>query len=605
MHGHLQTSRTGRVRYPPLAFWLSETKVHDKQGGAVAIARPAALPHAKSTKPQPASQTVPDKRHGNRQHTSSEQPAVPSKSTGKPAAAADDVATEAPTQPSTQVTASSPAHTAKARAAAVSPGRVKHKPPAASQPARSAKACLKKQPDAASNDPATQVQQAECAANAGGALPGSMQVPGIDLSAATAAAAACADPFAASAALAAAVATAKGPGAARLRACGICKHCLKPSLRKACLVLKALKEALAGGQTATACHSNEAAQHSKAGKACQRSTAGKAAQSNATAAAEQSDEVSECTQAGTTGKAFNTKAVKSAAAAAAVEGVKGVKTGKAKAASRKRHRQEDTEESECITVPSTSAGDTAEVSQRSQTSSESSDVSEQVQPKRKSLPVKRADGKVSCGTGSVDVAGRKLYKRNKAVLDDPSSDVKLTKHKGQGKRKQAASGQVAAVEARAGIAAGSKVSKGSIPNRKASTSKGPAGGPAKAGASLTGEQPKAAAAGKASRHRARPAATDQGASPVQFLAIEGVEAEEQQAAEALQCLSQSSQGQPHDSHASLQRNQAPAASEQLPKATASSCRNARPMQRSLADVLQHSEPTTGEPSCVSRSASAA
>lgn len=47
----LQTSRRGRVRYPPLAFWMQETKVHDKHGGAVAIQRaapsPATLAHPK------------------------------------------------------------------------------------------------------------------------------------------------------------------------------------------------------------------------------------------------------------------------------------------------------------------------------------------------------------------------------------------------------------------------------------------------------------------------------------------------------------------------------------------------------------------------------
>lgn len=39
------------MRYPPLAFWMQETKVHDKHGGAIAIQRPApspvSLPHSK------------------------------------------------------------------------------------------------------------------------------------------------------------------------------------------------------------------------------------------------------------------------------------------------------------------------------------------------------------------------------------------------------------------------------------------------------------------------------------------------------------------------------------------------------------------------------
>lgn len=52
----LQTSRRGRVRYPPLAFWMHETKVHDKQGGAIAIQRPAPSP-APPTHPKPPPHT--------------------------------------------------------------------------------------------------------------------------------------------------------------------------------------------------------------------------------------------------------------------------------------------------------------------------------------------------------------------------------------------------------------------------------------------------------------------------------------------------------------------------------------------------------------------
>ena len=51
----MQTSRSGRVRYPPLAFWMCETKVHDRLGGAIAIERPGSNRHppAHPTPPQP------------------------------------------------------------------------------------------------------------------------------------------------------------------------------------------------------------------------------------------------------------------------------------------------------------------------------------------------------------------------------------------------------------------------------------------------------------------------------------------------------------------------------------------------------------------------
>ncbi len=51
----MQTSRSGRVRYPPLAFWMRETKVHDKLGGAIAIERPgsSSTPPAHPKPPQP------------------------------------------------------------------------------------------------------------------------------------------------------------------------------------------------------------------------------------------------------------------------------------------------------------------------------------------------------------------------------------------------------------------------------------------------------------------------------------------------------------------------------------------------------------------------
>ena len=50
-----QTSRSGRVRYPPLAFWMRETKVHDKLGGAIAIERPggSSTPPTHPKPPQP------------------------------------------------------------------------------------------------------------------------------------------------------------------------------------------------------------------------------------------------------------------------------------------------------------------------------------------------------------------------------------------------------------------------------------------------------------------------------------------------------------------------------------------------------------------------
>ncbi|DBB06669.1 TPA: hypothetical protein ACH3X1_012180 [Trebouxia sp. C0004] len=54
--GLYETSRSGRVRYPPLAFWMRETKVHDKLGGAFAIERPggSCTPPTHPKPPQPA-----------------------------------------------------------------------------------------------------------------------------------------------------------------------------------------------------------------------------------------------------------------------------------------------------------------------------------------------------------------------------------------------------------------------------------------------------------------------------------------------------------------------------------------------------------------------
>ena len=54
----MQTSRSGRVRYPPLAFWMRETKVHDKLGGAIAIERPGGS-CAPSTHPKPPQSPAP------------------------------------------------------------------------------------------------------------------------------------------------------------------------------------------------------------------------------------------------------------------------------------------------------------------------------------------------------------------------------------------------------------------------------------------------------------------------------------------------------------------------------------------------------------------
>ncbi|KAL0031794.1 hypothetical protein WJX79_007784 [Trebouxia sp. C0005] len=53
--GLYETSRSGRVRYPPLAFWMRETKVHDKLGGAIAIERPGGncTPPTHPKPPQP------------------------------------------------------------------------------------------------------------------------------------------------------------------------------------------------------------------------------------------------------------------------------------------------------------------------------------------------------------------------------------------------------------------------------------------------------------------------------------------------------------------------------------------------------------------------
>ena len=85
-----QTSRSGRVRYPPLAFWMRETKVHDKLGGAIAIERPGGSstppPHPKPPQPPAPALTRTQSRTGPSQSQVKAQTQPQAKSQAKPQA---------------------------------------------------------------------------------------------------------------------------------------------------------------------------------------------------------------------------------------------------------------------------------------------------------------------------------------------------------------------------------------------------------------------------------------------------------------------------------------------------------------------------------------
>ena len=581
MHGCLQTSRTGRVRYPPLAFWMSETKVHDKHGGAIAITRPtaparSALPlPPKAAKPQPASQAGPAKRsHSTRQQTSAAQQAVASHSAGKPAFAPHCAS---PTQPHSKGIAAGPAHAAKAQASAASPTRGKQQPAGAPEPARSA--LCRQQRDAVTQD-----SQGTASLDLGSA-PTSTQRPGMDLSAANVAVAACADPAAAAAALAAAVATAGELGKGQLRACGSCKHCLRPSLRKACLVLKAFRTAL--GQI-DARHSGRASQHSqapKAGKACQSpgkaavaegsvkasQPAGKAAKPAGTGAVE-----------GQPGKALPPKAVgiaPSAGRSVKPANQRAVSTAADSAQTQSRSRKRPRPEEDCAaddtSIDGLSHGQAATASQEYDSSSESSEASGQH---------RRLAGQVG-GKRSVKVhvANRSRTYRQPASGQDAA---KSSKQKCRNQNDKAASKQAVPSSSKGKSAKAKAEGKkpGSKGTRQASglgTEEDHASMSDDAVPSLSKQQVSCAAGKKARTASAKSGA--QASTPERGVARTGPESEERQAAEALQSLSRSPQRQLPQSEASLQSDRT---QTEASEAAASHHRHSSLPEANPAEALQ-------------------
>lgn len=530
---------------------MSETKVHDKHGGAVAIARPTAPATARSAgplppkaaKPQPASQAGPAKRsHSTRQQVSAAQQAVASYSAGKPAVAPHCAS---PTQPRGKGVAAGPAHAAKARASAASPSRGKQQPAGAPEPPRSA--LCRQQKDAVTQD-----SQGTASLDLGSA-PTSTQLPGLDLSAANVAVAACADPAAAAAALAAAVAAAGELGKGQLRACGSCKHCLRPSLRKACLVLKAFRTAL--GQI-DARHSGRASQHNqapKASKACQSpgkaavaegsvkasQPAGKAAKPAGTAAVE--GQIRKALQPKAVGTARSAgRSVKPANQGAASTAADSAQT---KSTSRKRPRPEKDCAVDDTSIDGLSHSQAATASQESDSSSESSEASGQHR-----WLAGQVGGKRSV---KVHVANRPGTHRQPGSGQDA---VKSSKHKSQKQNAKAASKQAVPSSSKG------KSAKAKAEGKKAG-SKGTrqASGPGiEDHASMSddavpghSQQQLSCAAGK----KAKTATANCGAqasSPDRGAARKGLESEERQAAEALQSLSRSPQRQLPQSEASLQ-----------------------------------------------------
>lgn len=182
----LQTSRLGRVRYPPLAFWMSETKVHDKQGGAVAIARPAALQRPpKPEKAAPVSQPAASQRPSESKRR---------QATAQPAAALQTAAIIS------QAAAAEPSSGTKIISKAAS-----------------------KQDRALQQEDPGAVTAVTCPAGLH-----AVSSPGIKA--------------------AAKLSVAKGqhavPAKTKWQRCGTCKSCLMPRSKQACLTIKAQKEAL-------------------------------------------------------------------------------------------------------------------------------------------------------------------------------------------------------------------------------------------------------------------------------------------------------------------------------------------------------------------------
>ena len=287
----MQTSRSGRIRYKPLAFWMRETKVHDKQGGAIAIQRPAGT-QTPPLQPKPTHPSQPGAcplGHAHSKPLPASQPKLPSQSqlTSQLAPLLQD--SQAETQSESHSQAEPPAykctddepvsrklqkqlpvqHSRRHRAATLPhTAPVPQDPPSppfpypilAGKGATVSKATLgpgsKQHKAESTGQPGMQEQAtAKQKTSAKGAAPKAETMTSGSLCAETVARAAAKKKSKAVAALgvhtsseapsaAAAAISASAAGSGKLHKCGTCKTCMQPQLKKGCMVLKAVRDQL-------------------------------------------------------------------------------------------------------------------------------------------------------------------------------------------------------------------------------------------------------------------------------------------------------------------------------------------------------------------------
>ena len=291
----MQTSRSGRIRYKPLAFWMRETKVHDKQGGAIAIQRPAGT-QTPPLQPKPTHPSQPGAcplGHAHSKPLPASQPKLASQSQLSSQLAPRLQDSEAETQSESHSQAEPPAyectddepvsrklqkqlsvqHSRRHRAAilphtapvpqdppsppfpypilagkgatvskaTVGPGSKQHKAESTGQPAVStgqpgmqeqATANRKTSAKGATSKPETMTSGPLCAQTVARAAAKKKSKIVAALGVDTSSEA----PSAAAAVSAA--------GSGKLHKCGTCKTCMQPQLKKGCMVLKALRDQL-------------------------------------------------------------------------------------------------------------------------------------------------------------------------------------------------------------------------------------------------------------------------------------------------------------------------------------------------------------------------
>ena len=292
----MQTSRSGRIRYKPLAFWMRETKVHDKQGGAIAIQRPAGT-QTPPLQPKPTHPSQPGAcplGHAHSKPLPASQPKLPSQSQLSSQLAPRLQDSEAETQSESHSQAEPPAyectddepvsrklqkqlpvqHSRRHRAATLPhTAPVLQDPPSPPFPypilagkgatvskatvgpsSKQHKAESTGQPAVSTGQPGMQEQAtANRKTSAKGAAPKPETMTSGPLCAQNVARAAAKKKSKVVAALgvhtsseapSAAAVSASAAGSGKLHKCGTCKTCMQPQLKKGCMVLKALRDQL-------------------------------------------------------------------------------------------------------------------------------------------------------------------------------------------------------------------------------------------------------------------------------------------------------------------------------------------------------------------------